>query len=71
MNKNIKRKLSEAYAHIKPYIKDEMELKSMCKNCERYMGDNHDSNECYNIPCFQFYLAYVYLRWDTSYEGDY
>ena len=63
-------KLEEAYEHIKPYLSSQNMLKEMCKNCEFYCGKNHDYEECRNKACFKCYLAYEYLRWSTSYEGD-
>ena len=63
------RKLEEAYAHIKPYIKNESELFEMCMTCECWNGkDKHDYDECRNKPCFRFWLAFVYLHWETSWE---
>lgn len=69
MRKSVENKIEEAYNHIKPYIKYSGELKSMCSNCEKYCGDEHDYSECRNLNCFKFYLSYVYLNWEDSSDG--
>lgn len=65
-------KLQEAYKHIKPYMDKEEgsfgELCKMCHYCEKWYGKEHDDSECENMPCFKFWLAYVYLNWGTSWE---
>lgn len=69
MLNKIEKQTSEAYEHIKPYLKDQNELYEMCKHCENYCGKNHDYEECRNSMCFKFYLAYVYLDWDNNCES--
>ena len=41
----------------------------MCKHCERYCGKEHDYEECLDMMCFKFYLAYVYLDWCNNSDG--
>ena len=64
------KQIDEAYQHIKPYLSDineTKELREMCKHCERYCGKNHNYEECLDMQCFKFYLAYQYLEWCNSY----
>lgn len=68
MNKKIQRKLKESYNHIEPYLNEEKELKNMCQYCEVYCGEKHNYEDCLNMTCFKFYLAYSYLEWETSWE---
>ena len=71
MNRIVKRKLNEAYSHIKPYMDEPEEvgeLHEMCKHCERWSGKEHDYKECEDMMCFKFWLAYEYLCWETSWE---
>ena len=65
----IDRQIEETWEHIKPYIKDQKELYEMCKHCERYCGKQHDYEECLNMQCFKFYLAYAYLDWCNNSDG--
>lgn len=67
-DKKVNRKLEESYIHIKPYMHQQEELKEMCKNCECWLGKDHDYEECKDKPCFRFWLAFVYLCWYTSWE---
>lgn len=69
MDKKINNQLDEAFKHIKPYIKDQKDLCEMCKHCERFCGKEHDYEECLNMMCFKFYLAYVYLDWCNNSDG--
>ena len=67
----LEEKLNEAEKHIKPYMDDASEteeLREMCKNCECYCGLDHNYEECRNQWCYKFWLAYVYLSWEDSYE---
>ena len=61
-------RIEECYNHIMPYIKEEDELKEMCKNCGNWCGENHDYTECKNMMCFKFYLCFAYLEWMESWE---
>ena len=65
--KKVEKKLKEAYEHIKPYMKDDASLSNLCHYCERYMGSQHDYEECRYRECFRCWLAMVYLKWETSY----
>ena len=73
MNKETKRNIEESYKHIKPYLSDTndcgKELREMCKRCELYCGKKHNWEECLDMPCFQFYLAYEYLEWANTSDG--
>lgn len=63
--------IQEAYQHIKPYLDDETSCKAlhdMCRNCERWCGEDHDYGECENMNCFKFYLAYEYLCWCEAWD---
>ena len=66
----IESKLEEAYAHIKPYLKNQQILREMCQNCEAYCGETHDYEECRQKPCFRCYLGYEYLAWSSSFDGS-
>lgn len=68
MTSTVKQKLEEAEVHIKPYIKEQKCLNEMCKRCEAYCGKEHNYEECKDMWCYKFYLAYVYLEWISSYE---
>ncbi len=67
----INRKLEEAYKHIKPYMdrKNCPQLYDMCAYCEKWCGDEHNYKDCENMPCFKNWLAYVYLKWEASFEN--
>ena len=68
MTNTVRRKLKEADKHIQPYIKEQKCLQEMCKHCEAYNGKEHDYSECKDRWCFIFFLAYVYISWESSYE---
>ena len=73
MKKKTERQINESYDHMKPYLSDTddcgTELREMCEYCERYCGDNHEYEDCLNMACFRFYLAYEYLEWINSSDG--
>lgn len=67
----IENQLEECREHMKPYMKNEectKELSGMCAVCEQYCGAEHDYTECYEKPCFRFWLAYEYLKWCNSFS---
>lgn len=66
MNKKTDFQLNESYKHIKPYLNVIPELKEMCGQCERYCGKEHNYEECRNMMCFKFFLAFAYLEWANS-----
>lgn len=66
MNKETDFQLNESYKHIKPYLNIAPELKEMCDQCERYCGKEHNYEECRNMMCFKFFLAFAYLEWANS-----
>lgn len=68
MNEKMQRKIEESYRHIEPYLGGEEILKDMCKHCEKYCGEQHDYEECLDMPCFKCFLGYSYLEWATSWE---
>ena len=73
MNKQVERKLNEAYQHIKRHINDSnvgSELRKMCACCECWYPnpEEMDYKQCFDKPCFKFWLAYVYLDWETAFE---
>lgn len=43
------------------------ELYEMCKNCDNYIGNDHDYTECRQLQCFKNWLALEYLDWINSY----
>ena len=68
----VEQKLNEAFNHVKNYLNDTDDedvkvLHQMCSYCERYNGQEHDFSECRGTPCFNCWLAYVYLQWETSF----
>ena len=73
MDKKTKGQIEESYNHIKPYLGNAngcgRELREMCNRCERYCGKKHDWEECLDMPCFRFFLAYIYLEWLNSSDG--
>lgn len=68
LDKNVERKLEEAYQHMIPYMDKECapELFDMCTNCERWMGKGHDYKVCRARPCFINWLGLAYLQWETN-----
>ena len=74
MKQQVKRKLDEAWKNIKPYMNDKQsgetvkDLFKMCQYCEKWDVNGMDYEECRDMPCFQFWLAYEYLDWSASYE---
>lgn len=68
VDKKVNKKLEEAYELIKPYIKEDPLLKELCPRCKKYIGQEHDYEECRNEVCFDMYLATTYLRWVTAWE---
>ena len=71
----IEDKLNQAYHHVKPYLNDLTDpvvkvLHRMCSHCDRYCGEEHDFDECWNTPCFNCWLALEYLDWESSWEQD-
>lgn len=66
--KMLEKQLDEAWHNIRPYLKQQREIREMCQKCEAYCGKEHDYSECLNQKCFRFYLAYHYLQWSNSYE---
>ena len=69
MDRKIENQMEEAYVHIKPYLKSQLELVEMCKYCEKYCGKEHDYEHCKEMMCFKFYLAYEYLNWTNNSDG--
>lgn len=69
MKKQTEQQIEESYRHIKPYLKDDTKLRDMCLSCECYMATEHDYEDCLDMPCFRFYLAYIYLEWLNSSDG--
>lgn len=69
MRKETERQIKESYNHIKPYLENDEELGEMCRRCEWYCGGKHDFEDCLDMPCFRFYLAYEYLEWLNSSDG--
>ena len=63
-----KRKIDEAYDHMKPYFKEDTKLQTMCAECPHFKSANHSYAECKGKMCFTFYLAYEYLEWSSSYD---
>lgn len=67
LHKETVRQLEEIYQKYLPYMNDFtkeefQELYGMCKNCEKYMGEDHDYKECRDQYCFQGWLALEYLE---------
>lgn len=72
LRKETVRQLEEIYQKYLPHmnIKEECpELYGMCKNCEKYMGEEHDYRECHDQCCFRNWLALEYLDLVNSYGG--
>lgn len=74
LRKETVRQLEETYQryllYMNGFTKEECpELYSMCKNCEKYMGEEHDYRECHNQCCFRNWLALEYLDLVNSYGG--
>lgn len=71
MYQKTEKNIEEAYKHIKPYLKDlecTKKLREMCRHCEGYCGKEHNYEECRDMTCFEFYLAFEYLEWNNSYN---
>lgn len=63
--------MKESYEHIKPYLNDldcTKELREMCKHCESFCGNKHNYEDCKDMMCFKFYLAFEYLDWSNGYN---
>lgn len=73
MKEKIESQIEESYNHIKSYLNGpnscSEELTDMCRHCEDYCGPQHDWEDCLDMPCFRFYLAYQYLKWLNSSDG--
>lgn len=69
MEKQTEMQIEESYKNFKPYLKNDLELRDMCLHCECYMGPKHDHEDCLDMMCFRFYLAYKYLEWLNSSDG--
>lgn len=69
MEKQTEMQIEESYKNFKPYLKNDLELRGMCLHCECYMGPKHDHEDCLDMMCFRFYLAYKYLEWLNSSDG--
>lgn len=71
MRESTENNINEAYENIKQYLDDEestKDLRKMCQNCEKYCGEQHDFEECKDLICFKFWLAYEYLEWSNGYD---
>lgn len=70
MKEDTKRQLLECRERIREFMNEESqpELFEMCKTCENFMGEQHDFENCYDRPCFNFWLAFEYLEWVNSYR---
>lgn len=72
MDKVLDRRLDEEYNLLKPYINDRKccgELHKMCNKCEQFLGaDEHNYEDCKDMECFKFYLAYSSLHRFIGYE---
>ena len=69
-DKKMEHQLEEAYKHIKPYMDEDEMLKKLCLTCP-YKSKAKSTNYefCKDKPCFQCYLAYVYLDWCNTSDG--
>lgn len=68
-----KRQIEESYNHMEPFLdnlKVTEELRKMCEYCEGYCGEEHNYEECKDLPCFNFYLCFEYMEWRNSFEGE-
>ena len=68
MNKEFQRKLDESYQHIKHYLASQEILRDMCGYCEKWCDEDHNYEECLDMPYFKCFLRYSYLQWETSWE---
>ena len=72
MMQELERRINESYEHIRLYLNQEectKELREMCKNCEKYCGEQHDYEECKDRPCFRFWLCYEYVDRSIAFGG--
>ena len=65
-----KRQLEEDLPRILSYIDTFDALKEMCMNCENWYGDEHNYEECMDMPCFTFFRAFEFLEFWNSYTEN-
>lgn len=63
-----RRQLTKDLWRILMYAEDDENLKKMCSRCDKWCGEEHDYNECVDMPCFIFYRAFEYLELVNSYN---
>lgn len=71
LHEKTEQQLEEAYENYKPYLNRKNsvpELYEMCKNCEKYCGEEiHDYEECKGLACFRNWLGLAYLNWSNGF----
>ena len=48
-------------------ISDDKEIKNMCNSCEKYLGEQHDYNECTDCQGFKFYCELEEYRFADTF----
>ena len=48
-------------------ILDDKEIKNMCNSCEKYLGEQHDYNECTDCQGFKFYCELEEYRFADTF----
>ncbi len=48
-------------------ILDDKEIKNMCSSCEKYLGEQHDYNECTDCQGFKFYCELEEYRFADTF----
>lgn len=70
-DERVNEKLQEAWEHFKSHFNSEeskCELRQMRECCEAWYGAEYNYSDCRNKQCFRFWLAYLYLNWEESYN---
>jgi len=48
-------------------ILEDKEIKNMCNSCEKYLGEQHDYNECTDCQGFKFYCELEEYRFADTF----
>lgn len=66
-----KEKRDEVFERNKPHLNEKetvADLLPICERCESFCGQEHDFEQCRNMPCFELWLSNEYLEWCVDYE---
>ena len=69
-HRRTQQKIKETYHHLEQYLDEDETLKLMCQKCKYHDENNHNYELCLDKMCFTFFLAFEYLEWLSSWEGQ-